>query len=93
MTGLSVKLYTCCTFAPAGLELCGRQPTCVNPVPVSRTLPAPVLRLLTFVALGVLAGPTYADADLWGHVRFGLDILSAGHLPSVDPYSFTSDVM
>jgi len=60
---------------------------------VSRTLPAPLLRLLTFVALGVLAGPTYADADLWGHVRFGLDILSAGHVPSVDPYSFTSDVM
>ena len=60
---------------------------------MSRTLPAPLLRLLTFVALGALAGPTYADADLWGHVRFGLDILSAGHLPSVDPYSFTSDVM
>lgn len=61
--------------------------------PVSRALPAPILRLLTFVALGVLAGPTYADADLWGHVRFGLDILGAGRLPSVDPYSFTSDVI
>ncbi len=70
-----------------------RQPTCVSLFPVSRALPAPILRLLTFVALGVLAGPTYADADLWGHVRFGLDILSAGRLPSVDPYSFTSDVI
>jgi hypothetical protein len=37
-------------------------------------------------------GPTSADADLWGHVRFGLDMLSTGGLPSIDPYAFTSDV-
>jgi hypothetical protein len=60
---------------------------------VPKILPSSVLRLVTFVALGVLVGPTYADADLWGHVRFGLDMLSAGHLTSVDQYSFTSDVM
>jgi hypothetical protein len=34
---------------------------------------------------------TRADADLWGHVRFGLDILRSHRLPSVDPYSFTQD--
>lgn len=47
--------------------------------------------------LGVLvlcfAASTYtiADPDLWGHLRFGLDTLHTGTLPSVDPYSFTQD--
>src|SRR6188768_2227494 len=40
-----------------------------------------------FAALAV----TRADADLWGHVRFGLDILRDRSLPTVDPYSFTQD--
>jgi hypothetical protein len=35
---------------------------------------------------------TRADPDLWGHLRFGLDMLSQHTLPSVDPYSFTQDV-
>jgi hypothetical protein len=34
---------------------------------------------------------TLADPDLWGHVRFGLDILQHRALTSVNPYSFTSD--
>ena len=34
---------------------------------------------------------TRADVDLWGHVRFGLDLLMSGRLDRVDPYSFTSD--
>src|SRR5579862_4093264 len=38
------------------------------------------------------ASVTRADPDLWGHVRFGLDTMHAGHLTSVDPYSFTQDV-
>ena len=38
------------------------------------------------------ASVTRADPDLWGHVRFGLDTLHAGHLTSIDPYSFTQDV-
>jgi hypothetical protein len=33
-----------------------------------------------------------ADPDLWGHVRFGLDLVRARHLPAYDPYSFTSDL-
>jgi hypothetical protein len=33
-----------------------------------------------------------ADPDLWGHVRFGLDILNMGHVADgPDPYSFTQD--
>jgi hypothetical protein len=31
------------------------------------------------------------DPDLWGHLRFGLDLLDSG-LPTADPYSFLGDV-
>jgi hypothetical protein len=34
---------------------------------------------------------TRADPDLWGHLRFGADIVHTHTLPSSDPYSFTSD--
>ena len=34
---------------------------------------------------------TRADVDLWGHLRFGLDILDSRTLESTDTYSFTSD--
>jgi hypothetical protein len=34
---------------------------------------------------------TGGDPDLWGHVRFGQDILAAHAVPRDDPYSFTSD--
>ncbi|MDD5556261.1 MAG: hypothetical protein PHN82_03320 [bacterium] len=30
------------------------------------------------------------DPDLWGHVRFGLDILRDGAIPRFDPYSYTA---
>lgn len=43
--------------------------------------------LLAFAALTY----TTADSDLWGHLRFGLDLLRDHHLTSVDPYSFTQD--
>src|SRR5579862_190980 len=47
------------------------------------------------VAAGLMlfaaATMTRADADLWGHLRFGLDTIQARHLTSVDPYSFTQD--
>lgn len=32
---------------------------------------------------------TFADPDLWGHVRFGLDILREGLASGPDPYTFT----
>jgi hypothetical protein len=35
---------------------------------------------------------TVADPDLWGHTRFGLDMLATHTLPSEDPYSFTQDI-
>lgn len=46
--------------------------------------------VLWATVLGILSY-TVADPDLWGHVRFGLDILQHLSIPSKDPYSFTSD--
>lgn len=34
---------------------------------------------------------TYADVDLWGHLRFGLDNLESGEIAQVDRYSYMSD--
>ncbi|HTI44253.1 MAG TPA: hypothetical protein VL693_20640 [Vicinamibacterales bacterium] len=41
----------------------------------------------------LLAGASFTttDPDLWGHVRFGLDILRDWSIARADPYSFTSD--
>jgi hypothetical protein len=47
--------------------------------------------LVQFVILALLA-LTAADADLWGHLTFGRDMLSSGHIVQVDRYSFTSDL-
>jgi hypothetical protein len=44
------------------------------------------------VAIFAIATFTQADPDLWGHLRFGLDMLRTHTLPLVDPYSFTQDV-
>jgi hypothetical protein len=33
---------------------------------------------------------TVADPDLWGHLRFGLDLLETGSLTDRDPYSYVS---
>jgi hypothetical protein len=37
------------------------------------------------------ASYTIADPDLWGHVRFGQDVLRSASIPSEDPYSYLSD--
>jgi hypothetical protein len=70
------------------------KPSIANRVPAGVTrddglLP---LRLAVAAALTVLVARASIDPDLWGHVRFGLDILDAGHLPPRDHYSFTSDI-
>jgi len=48
------------------------------------------------IVLGLVAGlagfSTGADPDLWGNVGFGLDVLRDRSLPTVDPYSFTSNL-
>ena len=49
-------------------------------------------RRLIWLFLGWTALLTGADADLWGHVRFGLDFLQSWHLPSIDTYSYAQDL-
>ena len=46
---------------------------------------------VTLAAAVFVLAQTRTDVDLWGHVRFGLDILNTGALHQEDPYSFTSD--
>ena len=52
-------------------------------------------RLLVHLALGifvlVIVTSTLVDPDLWGHLRFGHDVIAAGAIPHRDVYSFTSD--
>jgi hypothetical protein len=50
-----------------------------------------LFRIAAFALLLTIGGPTFADTDLWGHVRFGQDTLHSRSIPLVDPYSFTAD--
>ncbi len=50
-----------------------------------------VVSCLLPVWLVLVITHTAADADLWGHLRFGADSIARGSLPIVDPYSFTAD--
>jgi hypothetical protein len=50
-----------------------------------------ILRVAIWSAFLVIVTFTSADPDLWGHVRFGTDILRDGTIHQVDTYSFASD--
>ena len=43
---------------------------------------------LVFTALIAVTSRSIADADLWGHLRFGLDNIQAGSIAQVDPFSY-----
>lgn len=45
---------------------------------------------LLFAVLLYVFAYTHADPDLWGHVRFGLDIWRDGEIAQVDPYSYVT---
>ena len=47
--------------------------------------------VLGSVVIVVLA-LTWVDPDLWGHVRYGEDIIAARALHAAEPYAFTSDI-
>ena len=38
-----------------------------------------------------IACQTVADPDIWGHVKFGQDILNSGEIADRDPYSYLTD--
>ena len=43
---------------------------------------------LVFATLITITSRTIVDADLWGHLRYGLDNIQAGIVSQVDPYSY-----
>ena len=49
-------------------------------------------RLTALLSGALLCARAGVDPDLWGHVRFGTDILKSGRIATLDPYSFTQDV-
>jgi hypothetical protein len=64
------------------------------PVQKRRSEEAAGVLLIRLIVLALLLGwvaRSWADPDLWGHVRFGGDIVRSG-IPFTDPYSFTSDI-
>jgi hypothetical protein len=52
---------------------------------------ARLLPLVTLLVVTCFLAGTSADADLWGHLTFGRDIVRAHAVHASDPYSFTSD--
>ena len=59
--------------------------------PLSSVPAEALLRVAVWSAFLVIINFTSADPDLWGHVRFGADILRNGSIHQVDTYSFDSD--
>src|ERR1043166_6405364 len=55
--------------------------------------PGPGLLGVAALAVVILAAAilTPADADLWGHLKFGADIVADHHVVQIDRYSFTTD--
>lgn len=58
---------------------------------LTEATPLLLCRVALWAFVCLLVTRTAADADLWGHLRFGLDMLASKSLPAVDTYSFTSD--
>jgi hypothetical protein len=53
--------------------------------------PATLCRVALCAFAVILVTNTAADADLWGHLRFGLDTLASHSTHAADRYSFTAD--
>lgn len=47
--------------------------------------------LVVFMAIFWLFSMSQADVDLWGHLKFGLDMVDARQVIKVDPYSFLTE--
>ena len=56
-----------------------------------RASPSLLLAAAVILLMSVAAVGTPADADLWGHVAFGRDIVTTGAILQPDRYSFTTD--
>jgi len=64
----------------------------ISPVADARNrIAARLLPLATLLILTAFLAVTSADADLFGHLTFGRDIVRVHAVHASDPYSFTSD--
>jgi hypothetical protein len=63
---------------PAGTSISER-----NSAWLTRGVVCLIMSIVAYVAC-----QTFADPDLWGHVKFGQDILQSGSITSRDPYSY-----
>ncbi len=71
-------------------DLCGpRKPTLASDQTTLWWKAAVVCLVFSLVLF--LVSKTMADPDLWGHVRFGLDMLREGAVRLADRYSYLSD--
>ncbi len=43
------------------------------------------------LACGLTMAPNIADADLWGHIQYGIDVLRTGELPRTATYTYTAE--
>lgn len=76
-----------CPTVQRRADLAGRSPmTAALEKWGSWALPASLLAVVL-----CLVSFTRADPDLWGHIRFGEDIIDQRTLATTDPYSFTAD--
>ncbi|MGH9309804.1 MAG: hypothetical protein ACRD1U_10545 [Vicinamibacterales bacterium] len=60
-------------------------------VPLFTRFAQHALRASLWLVLLAVVTFTKTDPDLWGHVRFGMDIIRDAHIVQADTYSFTSD--
>jgi hypothetical protein len=60
-------------------------------LPVRRAAPIDLCRVTLWSLICVIVTGTRADPDLWGHLKFGLDMLATGAIHTADSYSFTAD--
>jgi hypothetical protein len=51
-----------------------------------------LVRRIVWFALAILCVLSVTDPDLWGHLRFGLDILRHRSVTGLESYSYTSDL-
>ncbi|MCC7352319.1 MAG: hypothetical protein IT330_01075 [Anaerolineae bacterium] len=70
-----------------------RAPPTSSPVEILRPIPGTTWWNAAVVAVAMSAitlvfTPPLADPDLWGHVRFGLDLWQTGQIIRSDPYSY-----
>lgn len=68
-------------------EVAGR----TSPAQPRQTDPPIAFRLPMMILLVALGAKGVVETDIWGHMRFGLDLIATRALPVMDHYSFTSD--